>query len=177
MGNPFSHLSDEKLMKLYQEGENMAFELLYARHKAKVYSYLNKRVSQELVDDIFQSIFIKFHKTRKRYNAQYPLLKWIYVICRSELLDALKKKKIQTIEFQDNQIGSPDKRGAEFIISLEHESTLTNDERDALQRRYFSDQEFKEISTSLNTSESNVRKLISRGLKKLRDKYLGGNHE
>ena len=62
MGNPFSHLEDEKLMELYKNGENMAFEVIYLRHKDRVYSYLDKRLSDKnIIEDIFQSIFVKFH--------------------------------------------------------------------------------------------------------------------
>ena len=62
MVNPFSNLDDYKLMELYMSGENMAFEMIYARHKDRVYSYLSKRLTnKDSIDDIFQCIFIKFH--------------------------------------------------------------------------------------------------------------------
>ena len=62
MMNPYSHLTDEQLMSLYQKGENMAFEVIYNRNKGRIYSYLNKRISDDsAIDEIFQNILLKFH--------------------------------------------------------------------------------------------------------------------
>ena len=52
MKNPYSGLDDKKLMQLYQNGEEMAFEVIYLRHKDRVFSYLSKRmVDKNLVED------------------------------------------------------------------------------------------------------------------------------
>ena len=177
MVNPFSRLADEKLMELYRKGENMAFEVIYLRHKGKVYSYLNRRLYDKgMVDDIFQSIFVKFHKSRKLYNSEYPLLKWLYTICRSELLDFAKKKKVELVEFEDHHspLSMPDINES---IDIDNEKLLSANEKLALKLRYYSDKDFSEISSELNTSDSNSRKLVSRGLNKLRAKYRGGRNE
>ena len=173
MVNPFSHLEDDKLMELYKNGENMAFEVIYSRHKGRVYSYLHKRLSDKnLIDDIFQSIFVKFHKSRHLYNNEYPLLKWLYTISRSEMLDALKKKKMSFVELQDEHLPTQF-NGPIDGIDLDEHKQLTQKEKEALKLRYYSDKEFSEIGKSLNTTEANSRKLISRGLNKLRQKLIG----
>ncbi len=175
MANPFSHLEDDKLMELYKKGENMAFEVIYSRYRDRVYSYLYKRLTAPaLIEDTFQSIFTKFHKSRHLYSAQYPLIKWIYTICRSELLDAVKKNKVSLVELKEEHIISTPKED-EKSINLDSEKLLSVKEREALKLRYFSDEDFAAISKKLNTSETNSRKLVSRGLKKLRIKFSRGN--
>ncbi len=176
MDNPFSNLEDEKLMELYINGESMAFEVLYLRHKDKVYSYLSKRIFEKnLVDDIFQNTFVKFHKSRNLYDPKYPVLKWLYTICRSELLDSFKKKKVTLVELNEAIINEnlTTNNESQDILDLDSEKSLTQKERDALKLRYFSEEDFKEISQRLGTSEANSRKIISRGIQKLRMKYLG----
>ena len=163
-------------MLLYQEDNFMAFEVLYTRHKKKVYSFLNKRLaSKNDIDDIYQSVFIKIHKSRSSYNPEYEVLKWIYVISRSELYDAAKKKKLNLIEFNEVQHEEASKfhHSEEIGIDIDNEKLLTNSERDAIKLRYLEDKEFSEISSLLNTSEQNSRKIISRGLAKLKKKYKG----
>ncbi|MCY4513223.1 MAG: sigma-70 family RNA polymerase sigma factor [Bdellovibrionales bacterium] len=172
MANPFSHLEDDKLMELYKNGENMAFEVIYSRHKDRVYSYLYKRFTDlALIEDTFQSIFTKFHKSRHLYSSEHLLIKWIYTICRSELLDAVKKNKVSLVELKEEHIVSTPKENEESI-NLDKEKSLSIKEREALKLRYFSDEDFAEISRKLETSETNSRKLVSRGLKKLRTKFL-----
>ena len=177
MVNPFSHLEDDKLMELYKKGENMAFEVIYLRHKGRVYSYLHKRLTDlALIEDTFQSIFTKFHNSKHLYNSKYPLIKWIYTICRSELLDAVKKNKVSLVELKEEHIVSTPKENEESI-NLDSEKSLSMKEIKALKLRYFSDEDFVEISKKLNTSEVNSRKLVSRGLKKLRTKFLGATND
>lgn len=173
MSNPFSHLEDKKLMELYKSGEDMAFEVIYSRHKNRVYSYLSKRLTgSDLIDDTFQGVFTKFHKSRRLYDSKHLLVKWIYTICRSELLDAIKKNKIYSVEFKDKYVIS-DLNEDDDLIDIESVKTLSKKEKEALKLRYYSDQDFSEISKILNTTEVNSRKLVSRGLKKLKTKFLG----
>ena len=173
MENPFSHLEDTKLMELYKNGENMAFEVIYLRHKDKVYSYLDKRLADKnLIEDVFQSIFTKFHNSRHLYSSEHALLKWIYTISRSELLDSVKKNKVQLVELKEHHLVAEPKELHDGI-NLDSIKTLSAKEKQALKLRYYSEEDFSEISKALDISEANSRKLVSRGMKKLKAKLIG----
>ena len=174
--NPYINLEDKELMLKYQDGDHMAFDVLYSRHKNKVYSYLAKRLhSHNEIHDLFQRVFVKLHKSRHLYQEKYEVLPWIYTITKSEFLDFVKKNKIETIEFkEENFLSSENEPNNEF--DLESEKQLSENEKSALKERYYSDKDFSEIAQILKTSESNTRKIISRGLKKLRVKYKGENN-
>lgn len=175
MANPYSQLEDEKLMLLYQNDDHLAFEVIYQRHKSRVYEYLNKRLhDKQYIEDLFQLVFVKFHRSRHLYDAKHPLLKWIYTITRSEFLDFIKKKKIETVELNDETI-SIDEAEIEVPFDIENEKSLSDNERKAIQLKYYSDKDYDEISKILKTSQSNSRKLISRGIKKLKLKFAGRN--
>ena len=174
MVNPFSHLEDTKLMELYKNGENMAFEVIYLRHKDRVYSYLDKRLSDKnVIEDVFQSIFVKFHNSRHLYSSEHPLLKWIYTICRSELLDSVKKsRKIKLVSINEDQLICETKE-IDDKIDLDSVKSLSDKEKLAIKLRYYSEEDFTDISKALKTSEANSRKLVSRGIKKLKAKLIG----
>ena len=177
MGNPFSHLEDEKLMELYVQGNYEAFEVIYGRHKDKVYTYLSKRLTDKnSIEDVFQNIFIKFHKSKQNYNPKFTLMKWIYTISKSELLDHLKKKKVTEVEFKETDAPLSTEAEGERL-DLSNEPGLNEKEKKAIDLKFYSDQDYDQISQTLNTSKANVRKIISRGLKKLRLKYSGGSYE
>ncbi|OUR99694.1 hypothetical protein A9Q84_01325 [Halobacteriovorax marinus] len=177
--NPFvdaEEFSDEQLMEKYQQGDYMAFEALYLRHESTVFTYLNKRMADSSAkEEIFQNIFLKLHKCKHLYNSEHLFIKWLYTISRSELLDFCKKKKMKTIEFDESLYQDSQTPKAE--INLEDYKNLSDKEREAISLKYLSDEDYETISKKLNTSTSNARKLISRGLKKIRIKMTGGTDE
>ncbi|OIQ18931.1 MAG: hypothetical protein BM556_06515 [Bacteriovorax sp. MedPE-SWde] len=175
--NPFSHLEDEKLMKLYQEDEFLAFEVLYERHRDRVYSYIQKRLhKQNDIDEVFQNVFLKFHRSKNLYNDKYLVVQWVYTITRSELLDFCKKKKLEVVEFDDAQHGTQQEQN-DNELDLSEYKNLTEKERDVLKRKFYSDEDYEEISKALETSQANARKIVSRALNKIRKKLIGGSHE
>lgn len=174
--NPFSHLDDKKLMNLYKDGESMAFDILYMRHKDKVYGYLKKRLFCEEVDDLFQLTFIKLHRSRELYDDKYEFLPWLYTISRSVLLDHFKK-----VKNRPNFTQIPD--GLESIetdldndLDLE-QFDLAKKEKEALELKFSDDLDYEEMAKKLNTSQANSRKIISRALAKMRNSFKGTSHE
>lgn len=175
--NQYINLDDKELMLKYQDGDHMAFDILYSRHKDKVYSYLIKRFHfKNEIADLFQKVFTKFHKSRHLYQEKYEVIPWIYTITKSELLDFIKKRKIVSVEFQEEN-HTPIDQIRENQFDIESEKNLSAKEKHALKERYYSDKDFSEIAKVINTSESNTRKIISRGIRKLRTKYKGENNE
>jgi RNA polymerase sigma-70 factor (ECF subfamily) len=165
-----SDKSDEELMIAYQLGETEAFEELYSRHAAKVMGYLRKKVRSEAVaQDIFQSAFLKLHRNRGRYNTGLPFAPWLFTLCRSELLDGLKKAHLcheTLVEELPDILTEPHRDSEEVCLH-----GLPEGQRRALELRYFRDFSFEEIAKSLDTSPANARQLISRAIRSLRGLY------
>ena len=112
---------------------------------------------------------------RENYDPHYPLIKWIYTITRSVMLDELKKRRIEKTEYIDNINYFKEEIENHPTVDIDSEKSLTSNEKKALKLRYLSDKDFSEISVILQSSQSNARKLISRALKKLRTKYARGH--
>ncbi len=61
-------LPDEELMQAYAEGDMDAFELLYARHKGRLFGYLVGQLKDHAeAEEVFQTVFVKLHRARARY--------------------------------------------------------------------------------------------------------------
>mgnify|MGYP006439412491 CR=1 FL=1 len=171
--NPFSSLDDEALMLKYKEGEFMAFEVLYDRHKKTIYTYVDKRVNAEIRDDIFQKIFLKVHKQREKFNPQYSFKKWLYVISRSVLLDHLKSPKNKRVhkKFNDELIGRSETPTYDFINDFQSFQELNAKEKQVVSQRILYDEEFATIAKSLKINVANTRKILSRALGKLKKRF------
>lgn len=171
--------TDEQLMKLYQNGDELAFSTLYERHSARIYGYLSKRINQpEKVAEIYQEVFIKIHKSKNLYQENLPLLPWIFTITRTVMIDELRKdKKIHTVEIDElENLVTKDVEAKPDITNLLGQ--LPEQQKQALELRYINDQTFDQIAASLKTSPINARQIISRGLKRLRELVSQGvNHE
>ncbi len=163
--------SDEELMRCYQQGDYAAFERLYLRCRGHVNAWLRRRLRDDRErEDVFQNVFIKLHKTRARYVSRYPVLAWLYVICRCELLDHLKKPALPWVALRDEH-GLVEVQHEDVHFDLDGEQRLTADEKTVLKLKYFSEQDYRSIAARLGRSEVGVRKIVSRGLQKLRLKY------
>ena len=166
-----SDQSDEELMVLYQNGAESAFQLLYARHAAKILGYVQAKIKNtEKAHDIFQEIFVKIHRSKHLYNKNLPVLPWIFTITKNTLIDSVRKNKNESMqtEFADTLHSLPEdtSRGLELGGILHG---LPPPQKQALELRFFEEKTFAEIALVLNTSPLNVRQLVSRGLKRLRN--------
>lgn len=167
--------TDEELMAAYQEGNYPAFEILFRRHSARVYGFLLGKIGNRAqAEDIFQSAFLKLHKSRNHYDPSFPFLPWLFTIAKSVLIDQVRKEK--TIREDSNSEVVAAAPSPEIIETTREvdTSSLPALQQNVLSLRYRDDLSFEEIAKRLDTSPSNIRQLLSRGIRKLR-KNLGGN--
>ncbi len=179
-------LTDEELMELYQSSDYLAFEMLYQRHSGRIYKYLTGKVGSEIGQELFQDTFARIHKSRDKYNTQFPFLPWVFTIVRNLLRDYYKKAETQTVQ---NSVGlealsleaSSELASVGSLSQLEVSlESLPDHQRRALRLRYLDDWTFEKIAEEIETSPQNVRQLISRGLKKIRaslNSQDGESHE
>ncbi|MBX7139212.1 MAG: sigma-70 family RNA polymerase sigma factor [Oligoflexia bacterium] len=160
-------LSDEDLMAEYQLGNSEAFDLLYARHKDKIYGYLSKKMTtQSQIDDAFQECFMRAHRFRSRYDRSFPFLPWLFTICRNAMIDQLRKNR-PTEELPENHPAAS--------AALPFDGTLADSldelpKKDAqvLTLHYLHGYSFDEVASYLKIKPAGARKISSRAIQKLR---------
>jgi RNA polymerase sigma factor (sigma-70 family) len=163
-----SNKSDEELMLAYQLGDENSFQELYARHSGRIFGFIKSKVKDDVkARDIFQSTFLKLHKTRTRYNTSLPFVPWLFTICRSEFLDALKKDRRS---LEDATLKLPENSSSENISEVDL-SPLSEPQRKVIEMRFKDDSSFDEIARALETSPANARKMVSRAIGSLRNIY------
>jgi RNA polymerase sigma factor (sigma-70 family) len=170
-------VNDQALMAAYSRGDETAFELIYARYSPKVMGYLGRKLrTPEERDEVFQLVFLKFHRSRHSYDPSYPLLQWLYVISKSVYLDYLKQARvrnrvltevkvqdlIERVEPREMNTLTTDEAAHEFLKDLE------GVQKEVARQRFMEDASFEEIAQTLDLSPSNVRQILSRAIKKLR---------
>lgn len=174
-------IADEQIMTLYQNGSETAFQCLYDRHSGKIYAFLKKRISnQEKVNEIFQEVFFKIHRSKHLYKNSFPVLPWIFTITKSVMIDELRKEKRKVIvsDYDLEAIPAPvlDHVDEGPFQVLDVINRLPESQKVAMHLRYSEEKTFTEIAEVLATSEMNARKLVSRGIQRIKELIQDGGN-
>jgi RNA polymerase sigma-70 factor (ECF subfamily) len=177
MKNPNS-FSDEELVKLYQDGNNSAFEVLLVRYKSTVYTNIMMVVhNRDLAEDIFQDTFVKAITTiqQGRYVETGHFGGWINRIAHNLIIDYFRREKNENtfstdgVEYDILNNAKLSDESIEDYLTKEQMLTdvvnllqyLPDNQREVLRMRFFEDLSFKEIAditgVSINTSLGRMR--------------------
>lgn len=193
--NKLNQLTDDILVKLYEEGNNAAFEVLLTRYKSKVYYYIFQIVrDKELTEDIFQDTFIKAIMTiqQGRYFESGRFLSWINRIAHNLIIDFFRKEKNEntiSADGYDYEITNTTKLSDLSIEDIMSNEQVLNDvvkmvdylppvQQEVVRMRFFEDLSFKEIAektdVSINTALGRMRYALlnMRKLAQEKDVYL-----
>ncbi len=163
------NFSDEKLVMLYANGLNKAFDILVERYKNKVYSYIFHIVKcEDLADDIFQETFVKAIVTinQRRYTENGKFLPWIMRIAHNLIIDFYRQEKSENTQSCDSEqvniLNRKDLADSTIEDTMITEqiyldikklvNALPQNQRDVLTMRYYKNMSFKEIAESTNVS-------------------------
>lgn len=187
-------MQDIELIHQYVNGDDKAFELLFAKHKDKVYTSIYVIVKDhEVADDIFQDTFIKVLSKLKeeKYSEEGKFLPWVLRIAHNLCMDYFRKNQKEKIVANDNpeydildNISIEESHKEDQIIADEEHidiakylELLPDEQREVIVLRHYYDYSFKQIAemtgTNLNTALGrmryaliNLRKLIKKANKK-----------
>src|SRR6185436_20202930 len=95
----YPELLDEKLVRLAQRGDMLAFEELVARHRDKIYAraFSMMRNEDEAVD-LSQEAWVKGWQRLKQFQGDSSFVTWMTRIVINLCLDQLRKQKRQRAE-------------------------------------------------------------------------------
>lgn len=169
--NNVKETSDEALMLSFQSGSHEAFEVLFERHKGKVYSFIKKRIrNPEDAEEIFQLVFVKLTTSRLTYKQEFAFTQWLFAVCKSTIADFFRKDRSGRI--RDTEIDHIPGEGSVTVGTNRDfkilDTALNSTQKSIVEMRVFDELTFDEISDQLNISPSNVRQILSRSFKKIR---------
>lgn len=173
-------LIDEQLVALFIETQkNLYFEQLYDRYSDKVYRKCLSFVKDDAkAEDFTHDIFLKLVLNLCSYKATAKFSTWLYSITYNYCIDQTRiSKKYSEVGLDENFDLSDDNDDSE-IAELEAQQLnmamkqILPEEKSILMMKYQDDMTIKEISDSLNISESAVKMRLLRAKEKLRKVYL-----
>ena len=179
-------LADEQLVRMYEEGDFQAFDVLLARHQEKVFGYIRSMITDvELANDVFQDTFVKVIMAIRngRYTESGQFGSWILRVARNQVLDRFRSQhnpsrnvvshemldcegEVVTDLFNNAALSEPNIE-SKMLVEQSQEDVrmmirmLPDNQREVVYMRYFRDRSFKEIAqetgVSINTALGRMR--------------------
>lgn len=174
----YKTMADEQLVTLYEQGDNKAFDILLARYKTRLYSYIYYIVrNRVLTEDIFQETFVKAIVTIRqgRYSENGKFAAWLTRIAHNLIIDYFRQEKYEkniSCDFADNNVlnniklseGTVENRMVNHQVMSDVRKLMTylpKEQREVVEMRFYRNMSFKEIAeitrVSINTSLGRMR--------------------
>jgi len=176
-------LNEIDLLRRLKNGDEKAFEEFFNYYYERIFNYVYRRIKmKEVAEDIASETFLKFVRTLKDFELKdgYHLDTWIYSIARNNVRDWFRRNLgYETLPLEEKFENAympllSDPYGSYTMENI-HEilntalNKLPNDYREVLSMRFFENKSIKEIAVTLNKSESAVKVIQFRALKKLKE--------
>ena len=131
-GSKLTNLTDDELIGLAAQQNQVAFIILYTRYNAGVRSHISRYVIQkEDIEDICLESFQKAFSQLASYNPEYKFSTWIYRIARNTAFDHLRRNDREKCNMPTTSI-------SEDIAELkELPATMHNPEEDIINQQEY----------------------------------------
>jgi RNA polymerase sigma-70 factor (ECF subfamily) len=165
--------SDEALMMRFCEGNEAAFDALFARHAAQVRVYLSRLTgNRAAADELTQTTFVSVVRARGRYTQGAMFRPWLYAIATNAARDLHRRRRKEDLVPHAGADQSVEMKvsdtGLEKSVRTALEQ-LPDSQRAAIVMHRFEGMSFAEIAAAQGTSEGAVKVRAHRGYEKLRE--------
>ena len=159
---------DRALIAQFQQGDQRAFDILFARHRDQVYTKLYLLVrDHDVAADLFQDVFIKVVDVLRsgKYNEEGKFLPWVMRIAHNAGIDHFRRQKKMPLSRGSDeydllgglQDGSPTMEDALISSRILTDvrglvEQLPEEQREVVIMRMYKEMSFKDIAESTDVS-------------------------
>lgn len=175
-------VSDEELVKLYLESQNVAyFNILYKRYSGKNFGKcISLLKSESLAEDATQDVMMKILMNLAKFSGKSRFSTWIYSITYNYCIDFLRRKKKDPSIYVDDFIENLDVEEEvddSFLLetSVKRLKVILEDipsgDKTILLMKYQDEMSIREIGEILDKSVSAIKMKIKRAKQKFKKSY------
>ena len=170
-----------KLINLLQENSEYAFQLIYDKHRNRIYTTAIKFLKSPIIaQDVVQDVFLKLWFERKSIDPSKPLEAWLFTVAKNNILNKLRKianewKAIDLLADKnhfienttENMVGEAEfKRDLALAISK-----LPEQQKSVFHLSRFENLTYLQISQKLGLSPLTVKTHLSRALYSIKRQF------
>lgn len=168
---------EDKLVRDFQSGDDLAFITLYNRYKRSIYIFCWKMLLDvEAAKDCVQEIFLRVYERRDQLKQSRRFSSWLFAIARNQCLSIYRSSKHEAAEEIDfDLISGPPGETPDRLVERQESADLLNrflaqlrvEYREVLLLREFQDLSYREIAEVLGDTESAVKSRIFKARQRL----------
>ena len=173
--------TDGELLEGIAGGDGSSFDVFYVRHLPVVVAFLlretrDREAAADLAAEVFAAVMLAAGRYRDDGDAAVA---WVLGIARNKLRVSRRRRRIEDrarrrlgfepVALDDADLDRVERLADEGLASALLDS-LPEHEREAIRRRVLDEQSYDQIAGELRCSEMVVRKRVSRGLARLRNR-------
>ena len=167
-------LSD--LMRLAQDGDRAAYEVLLTEVAVLVRDFTRRRVrEQDWQEEIVQETLLSIHRDRHTYDPKQPFRPWMYAIASHRLIDHVRSQRRRGARELPLEAAAEcpsraaaDADGASGMLVRQLFAHLSETQREVVRMLQLEGFSVAEISASTGLSKSNVKVTAHRAYTRLR---------
>jgi len=171
----FCDMTDEQLVRQYEEGNYEAFDTLLARNQQKLFSYIQFLVPDyDTANDVFQDTFVRAITAiqNHKYTENGTFYPWLVRIARNLVLDRYRHQKHNPTVSHEWTDADGDMQGdlfnnaalcdpnieSQLLVEQSYEDVrmmidrLPDAQREVVHMRYYLDMPFKDIAEATGVS-------------------------
>jgi RNA polymerase sigma-70 factor (ECF subfamily) len=182
----YEKLADEEVIKKFQQGDLVAFDVVVARYKEQLINYVYTFVGDKSdAEDIVQDTFVKIYRFKQSYKNIAKFSTWIYTVSGNLAKSELRKRKRQQLypisslnngdkEFEavETRINSDEMTDSSVKKELIKKAIMTLPEhyQDVIRMREIDNLSYEEIASLTKLPIGTVRSRINRARIRLQNK-------
>ena len=170
-----------------RKGDRASYSQLVDLYSGRLYGfYIHMGYKSDQAEDLVQELFVRLVDKLKKYNHTGKFEAWLFRVAANMARDFARKRSIKTVslnistdddrsssfEFADKGQPAPDARLQQLeanAVLQDALSQLSDQERELVLLRHYSDMSFKDIAADYNLPVGTVLSKVHRALKKLKD--------
>ena len=162
----------------YRDGNSVAFDVLYARHKGGLYRYILRQCHQqtELANELFQDVWMKIINSRDSYEVSARFNTYLYRIAYHRMIDywraAQRRGMSETYDDEKQQGGDTPAENIEQLQKNEQLKKaiyeLPEEQRQAILLKEESSLSLLEIADITGVDRETVKSRLRYAMKRLR---------
>ena len=182
-------LSDEELLRLFDEGDASAFETLVQRYQRPLFHFILRSVRErDRAEELLQDVFLKVIQRSSEFQGNSKFSTWLYTIARNLCIDTSRKMVFRRHRSLDAPLSAADAEGGTLLdrvagdepaadravigqdlqerISIAIDG-LPEEQREVFLMREVSNMAFKDIADVVGVPENTVKSRMRYALERL----------
>jgi RNA polymerase sigma-70 factor, ECF subfamily len=100
-----AEVPDEELMLAYRGGDAGAFEILYARHRERLFRFILRSIqSRAIAEELYQETWMRVIEARTTYRPAARFTTWLYTIAHNRLIDHWRRGGLSLASLDDHDV-------------------------------------------------------------------------